>query len=162
MWSEHDDSRPRDFSLDDFMATPIAEKFYRLWVRGEVTDNLIGRRFGYGALGRFYGKRDWESSVFDGMEDEPPDVLATGSLASEGTVAAAERENVENENVGAGTGGRSEVEGVENGSNGEADNGDAPVSSVATPGTGTSERAVSSTEAGFSGSRQTSLSHWLL
>ena len=35
-----------------------------------VTDRLIGHRFGYGVLGRYYSKRLWEQGCFDDMEEE--------------------------------------------------------------------------------------------
>ena len=68
VWNAVNRSRPRDFSVDDFMQTALADKFYQAWKKGEVTDNLIGRRFGYGVLGGFYGRRGWESGVFRDQE----------------------------------------------------------------------------------------------
>ena len=59
MWDEADRSSIKDFSVDDFMETPLAAKFFRAWAQGQVSDRLIGQRFGYGVLGRFYGRRDW-------------------------------------------------------------------------------------------------------
>ena len=50
------------------METPLGSRFYNEWKRGLVTDNLIGRRFGYAVLGRFYGQRDWENGVFEDEE----------------------------------------------------------------------------------------------
>ena len=70
MWAEEDYSNIRDFSVDDFMETPLAAKFFLAWTQGQVTDNLIGRRFGYGVLGRFYGKRDWQNGIFDTAEQD--------------------------------------------------------------------------------------------
>ena len=64
MWSQQDLSNVKDFSVDDFMETALAERFFHMWKMGEVSDGLIGRRFGYGVLGRFYGRKDWESGVF--------------------------------------------------------------------------------------------------
>ena len=64
MWGNANQSRAHDLSVEDFLATPLAGKFYNAWKNGEVKDGLIGERFGYGVLGGFEGKRDWENGVF--------------------------------------------------------------------------------------------------
>ena len=70
MWSEVDCSMPKDFTAEEFMATELAEKFFKLWKQGQVTDCLVGQRFGYGVLGKFYSRQDWEDGVFDDLEPE--------------------------------------------------------------------------------------------
>ena len=75
MWDEHDQSVVRNFSAEEFMETPLGSRFYNEWKRGLVTDNLIGRRFGYAVLGRFYGQRDWENGVFEDEEGAGPAVV---------------------------------------------------------------------------------------
>ena len=104
MWSVEDHSRPRNFSVDDFTQTALAEKFYQGWKNKEITDNLIGRRFGYGVLGGFYGRRDWEAGTFReqetdaargreeelvvGLEPELMDSHVTGGQAVTGSSSA--------------------------------------------------------------------------
>ena len=58
-------SEGKDFSDDDFVETPLAMHFYRQRIRGQVTDRLIGKKFGHGVLGRFYGQRDWDRKLFE-------------------------------------------------------------------------------------------------
>ena len=77
MWSGADTSRAHDLAVEDFLVTPLAEQFYQAWRSGQVTDSLIGHRFGYGVLGGFYGKKDWESGVF---QDETAASGGTGEL----------------------------------------------------------------------------------
>ena len=85
MWNQPDRSAAHDFSVDDFMETPLGVKFYMEWKRGMVTDRLIGKRFGYGVLGRFYGKKDWESGTFQDQPDAAPE--ARVETAGEGESA---------------------------------------------------------------------------
>ena len=70
MWNEVNESVAKDLDVADFMQTAMAGKFYQYWKDGVVTDRLIGHRFGYGVLGRYYSKRLWEQGCFDGMEEE--------------------------------------------------------------------------------------------
>ena len=88
MWNQPNWSDIKGFSVDDFMETPLASQFYVAWRKGEVTDSLIGRRFGYGVLGRFYGQKDWDEGTFEheggnveGEDDERPVHAPTGGHA---------------------------------------------------------------------------------
>ena len=164
MWSGHDRSEVRNFSVEDFMESPIGGRFYNEWKRGMVTDNLIGRRFGYGVLGKFYGKRDWENGVFEDDEDAEratqrvaeavvpgcPVEIAPAPPLAEGADAVLETEGAESVEA--------DVEGV-------ADEG-APTGGAAgattsalAPMTGEGRAAAS---AGSAEPKQASLERWLL
>ena len=140
MWPDCNTSVPKNFSVEDFVQAPIGKKFFALWREGKVIDRLVGQRFGYGVLGRFYGQRDWEEGVFD---DAVPDDLPASTASASGA-------NEEGEETGETQQGTTSPE---------------PAAAVAsTAATSTSPSRTTSTEESgvLSGSRQTSLSHWLL
>ena len=68
MWEAENRSVDKDIVVDDFMATELAKRFYELWKAGRVTDRLVGQRFGYGVLGRYYSQRLWDQGCFDEVE----------------------------------------------------------------------------------------------
>ena len=160
MWSEVDTSVAKDIVVDDFMATNLAQQFYGHWKDGRVTDRLIGQRFGYGVLGRFYSQRLWDQGCFAGMDeeegdcaqgpqgtavhmpeaphDEPPPEM--GQAEESANVAGAEQEEGDANEAASGTTGTE---------------GSAAVSSRPSEVAGPSNSILT-------GSRQTSLAHWLL
>ena len=173
MWNEENASVAKDIDVDDFMCTPLAEKFYGFWRQGTVTDRLVGQRFGYGVLGRFYSQRLWDQGCFDGMEEEGEE-RATGSglgtTEVEDNVEAApieHAETVEEANVDSALP-EHVAEGVDNGGSPAVPEDDSePAASSASAREGSAAASTRPTEAGdstgvLSGSRQTSLAHWLL
>ena len=157
MWDAENTSVAKDMDVDDFMQTPLATKFYGYWRQGTVTDRLVGQRFGYGVLGRFYSQRLWDQGCFDGMEGECDQQAAGSGLAvtvEEGDIDATRLEPT------AGS--------LECGESRDApEDGGEPAASSTSAMEGTAAASTSPTEAGestgvLSGSRQTSLAHWLL
>ena len=160
MWAAEDRSQDKDILVDDFMETPLADRFFQAWASGQVSDRLIGQRFGYGVLGRFYGKRDWQSGIFDEIASEEPVVdEGEGEHATESHAGGLDT-------GGAGLDVHSEVEMpvLSAGELPAAEDGPIPSggvgSSSALPSAST-ER-VAGSETASSGSKQTSLAHWLL
>ena len=183
MWSQPNLSRVRDFSVDDFMQTPLAEKFYRAWRSREVTDSLIGRRFGYGVLGRFYSKKDWDNGVFqdcetaegegqmiDGQGGEEmavevggeagmdPSAGLTREPGSEGESAGHDQDAAPNDPTGHED--NEHVEGNEDGTVALGDGHGAGSSTGSTLPSSTAENAERVRLS--SGRRQLTLAHWLL
>ena len=160
MWAAEDRSQDKDILVDDFMETPLADRFFQAWASGQVSDRLIGQRFGYGVLGRFYGKRDWQSGIFDEIASEAP-VVDEGQREH-----ATESQAGGPDTGGAGLDVHSEVEMpvLPAGELPAAEDGPIPSggvgSSSALPSAST-ER-VAGSETASSGSKQTSLAHWLL
>ena len=151
------------------MATEIADRFYKLWVAGQVTDRLIGQRFGYAVLEHYYGKRDWEAGVFESVEEQQEE--ETASEMSGGVEATADGDPVAPEPVAAvmstaaGTAEESEALGEAPAMASDAAAAAAAAASgtggtAGSPSSGTTERRVE--DAVLTGSRQTSLAHWLL
>ena len=156
MWEE-DVSVAKDISVEDFMQTPLADKFYGYWMRGTVTDRLIGQRFGYGVLGRFYSKRLWDDGCFHNVTSEGEPSLGHGSAAQAEDSFPATQVEAEVSDVPAADEGAEADEACDL----------AASSTLSTEGSAAVPR--SSTEAGsaetagiLTGSRQTSLAHWLL
>ena len=189
LWSEVDTSVDKDIVVDDFMATSLAAKFYEQWKTGQVTDRLIGQRFGYGVLGRFYSQRLWDQGCFADMEEgegnsaaapqEPVrDMPADGEEDPAPVCGRQEEDDHQEEDVGdigneepaasevKGAEGLSETEEPGN-AEAEADAADLAASGT-TSTEGSAAVATSATERAepgesiLSGSRQTSLAHWLL
>ena len=158
-----------------FMDSGNGRRFYGLWKDGKVTDRCVGQQFGYAVLGRFYSQRDWDNGVFD-------------TTAAEDCAQGGGHENVNAEREGD----PGMVEEVEQGSMaGEAQEGqvtdsqtgdagvmeavatmaavpcgDVAASNTASTAGPSRARTSESSEVGqtgvLTGSRQTSLSHWLL
>ena len=157
MWDEVDMSVAKDMDVNDFMQTPLAAKFYEYWKQGTVTDRLVGHRFGYGVLGRFYSRRLWDQGCFDGMESEsdPREIGGgVGVPVEDDSFPATQLE----------TG----MEGPETAASSDAPEGGSDPAASSTMSTERPATASTrATEAGdssgvLSGSRQTSLAHWLL
>ena len=54
-----DQSTPsKELDVVEFVLCPLGLRFYREWVKGKVTCRLIGQRFGYGVLGKFFAIRE--------------------------------------------------------------------------------------------------------
>ena len=174
MWNADDHSVDNDISVEDFMVTELADKFYRLWMAGKVTDRLVGSRFGYGVLGRFYGMRDLERQeaedaaetvgVVGGSKPMEPTMHgvdeggAGGAVDSPGLVAGGM----------SGTAcGDAEGQGLAAGAVASTADGSGVAASLTSPtagssGAGATEGSEPSSTSTLTGSRQTSLSHWLL
>ena len=157
MWEEEDVSVAKDISVDDFMQTQLAAKFYACWKQGAVTDRLIGQRFGYGVLGRFYSNRLWDDGCFDDVTSEGESGLARGETTRAEDSFPARQVEEEADNLPAAVDGAgAEVEGD-------------PAANSSLTMEGSAAVPTSSTEVGatectgvLAGSRQTSLAHWLL
>ena len=182
MWDETDLSVAKDLDVEDFMLSEIAARFYQYWKDGVVTDRLVGQRFGYGVLGRFYSNRLWEQGCFDGMEEDsgqiaaPPrpenaedDSFQATQVDQEGASAdGAEHGDERHEETGSVEEGEpastavgtpeqaGHLEGHPAASTASTTEGSAAVSSRPSEGTDRTGSGV------LTGSRQTSLAHWLL
>ena len=144
---------------------------FAAWMMGEVTDNLIGRRFGYGVLGRFYGTRDWQQGTFDsclgedGGDEENQGAVAAGDGAMPGPGASEPNTGTDVQGQGGSVAsaepasGALTEPGAMTGADAAADVGAVgPSSMSARPASSTERAAVS----GDVRARQTSLAHWLL
>ena len=148
----------KDLNVDDFMQTELATKFYNYWKQGTVTDRLIGQRFGYGVLGRFYSNRLWDQGCFDDVESEvEPGAARNGEEArvEDSFPATQVEEAVDTPQAAAG--------------HAEPEDEDDPAASSSLSMEGSAAVPTSTTDVGasaisgvLSGSRQTSLAHWLL
>ena len=160
MWPDYNMSLPKNFSVDDFVQAPIGKRFFALWKEGKVTDRLVGHRFGYGVLGSFYGQRDWEEGVFDdAVQDDLHASAASASGENEEGEDMCGTEGMEAGTVGAVEGAAETEESSQGATSLE------PAAAVASTAATSSSpsRTASTVEGGvLSGSRQTSLSHWLL
>ena len=189
MWNEEDLSVAKDICVEDFMATELAKKFFCLWKEGKVTDRLVGSRFGYGVLGRFYGDRDLERQsqpepAAESAEHGELRNVATGrgegTLGSAGggvagSVEAGELRDMEpgceEGAIGSAGGGGTEEGGpvlatgketaaVETTGAEMAASATSPTAGM--PGTSSTDGSALSGRRVPAGSKQTSLSHWLL
>ena len=119
----------------------------------------MGQQFGYGVLGHFYGQRDWDHRTFGG-ESVPPAVVEGGHVAEDNEGAAGSGGPSASEPSSAVVAEEHQVsvgcEALPAGVDDLADEG-VLASATATEGSeGFEGSAV------LTGSRQTSLSHWLL
>ena len=156
MWDEVDMSVAKD--LNDFMQTELATKFYNCWKKGAVTDRLIGQRFGYGVLGRFYSNRLWDQGRFDDVESQVESGTARNgeeARVEDSFPATQVEEAVDTPSAAAG---HAEPEGEDDPA---ASSSVSMEGSAAVP-TNTTEVGASAISGVLTGSRQTSLAHWLL
>ena len=154
MW---DEAKTSVANVNDFMQTPLATRFYEYWKQGTVTDRLVGQRFGYGVLGRFYSRRLWDQGCFDGMENEsdPREIGGNaGAVAEDDSFPATQLET-----------GMEEPGNVVGSVAPEGGSDPAASSTMSTegPAAASTRPAEAGNSSGvLSGSRQTSLPHWLL
>ena len=80
----------KDLDVLEFVQTPLGIRFYREWVRGLVTCRLIGQRFGYGVLGKFYAIRDEARALrqLEGFTEEEAEAEARNAMTSAPASAA--------------------------------------------------------------------------
>ena len=149
IWNEDDQSVAKDIPVEDFMAMEMADRFYQLWKSGKITDRFVGSDFGYGVLGRFYGKHDWGKECIQSSEE----------AANEGGAPP------QNEQGMIGSGGCGDAESVEP-TSARVDGADPAASALSTSagsaGASTTEGHEPQGAGVLTGSRQTSLSRWLL
>ena len=73
----------KDLDVATFVQCPIGIRFYKDWLAGRVTCRLIGQRFGYGVLGKFFAIK--EESVrlqkLEGMSQEEAEQLPRVAMA---------------------------------------------------------------------------------
>ena len=55
---EDDGAESKDIDVETFVLCPVGIKFYKGWLQGKISCRLIGQRFGYGVLGKFYAIKD--------------------------------------------------------------------------------------------------------
>ena len=151
MWDENV-SVNKDINVEDFMQTPLAGKFYAFWRKGTVTDRLIGQRFGYGVLGRFYSKKLWDDGCFD-------DVTSDGEACVGRSTSFREEDSFPETQLEAGVG---ETPAASDGGGDVAASSTPPIAGSAAASGSSTEVAEGNNSAILTGSRQTSLSHWLL
>ena len=88
--AESDRSRPaKDFDVDEFVRSPLGVKFFREWLQGKVTCRLVGHRFGYPVLGKFYAIKDEMCHVkLEGVRPEDVEEVARTRVTTEGWAAS--------------------------------------------------------------------------
>ena len=79
----------KDIDVATFVLCPVGIRFYRDWVAQRVTCRLIGSRFGYGVLGKFYAIRDETKRLMmeRHMSQEDAEVMARTTMAAATTQA---------------------------------------------------------------------------
>ena len=173
--------------MEAFNKRADSERIYMACLGSAITDNLVGRKYGYGILGSFYSRRDWESGVFETLMDQQ-DARASGGEDGQSGGQSSGLDAGPCEGPSGGPAGNGQEQGtaddmsagpdplravqqnVESGlvNSEPADvdvasdgGGGAVTSSGSAPGTSTTEAAVSS-GVRVGSERQARLSHWLL
>ena len=152
MRSGPDVSRGRELDVRKFVQSQQGAQVFQEWKKGKLTDRAIGQQYGYGVLGHFYGQRDWELGTFG--EDSSPLTMVAESGPARGVNPAAGGSCEASEEMLGGAAVSSDaaaLAGDDYEQEGEA------AQAMASAGT---EGLPSSSV--LTGSRQASLSHWLL
>ena len=73
----------KDLDVATFVQRPLGIRFYKDWLEGKVTCRLIGQRFGYGVLGKFYAIRDESARLRQrrDVSEEEAEHLARAAMA---------------------------------------------------------------------------------
>ena len=83
---ENDLSRlAKDFDAVEFVRSPLGVKFFREWLQGRVTCRLVGQRFGYQVLGKFYAIKDEiHHAQKEGVANDAAEEVARTRVTTEG------------------------------------------------------------------------------
>ena len=156
IWMDMDMSKLKDLPVDEFMQTPLAD-FYRGWKANRVTCRLVGARFGYELLSRFFPRTPFEDDDTAEGHDDGEDCAGSVDVS----VAGVDDDKGDDDKGEEGAACDIVADGTGSSPIAVAHLGDPPGPTSHTPAASSSDQASESGRA-LTGSRQMSLSHWLL